>query len=470
MRTTLTRAPEELHGRFWLPGTPDRAATGSLSVQPGSFRLSLVDPIADAAHLTSQTLDGVTTTIIKRDAGMIAADHAPRVIWAELDDGTALTLLDAQMSTWIGRRVAQKFDGYRYVIGAHIPGKQAPVAGVRVSLDLPGAEAGWLDDGPSSVAGSSTAGELTAWNDAGAPGFCFTPDEPVGLVEAIQGVVESLAQLVNLWTAASVNQVNIEIRLKDGSDWCAFGAPSPTKKPWHTTNLLNPLTLRISDAASWLESSEGLGPLPFIATAAMEVLQVSALVLATALEGAHRRLYRESRPFAPLSKTQMRRVRDSARRAAISELASANWSDLDGARSRIAGVLNHLDQMNYKERVTELIAPVLRVAPGLVGPDPEAWVETMKRVRNDQSHQLEAVNTFFDNEIAEYYILSVSGRWVLHLALLLRVADPQDVSQSLAASQTFQFALANMDAEHYWGSWSALETFRASTSSSDVQV
>jgi hypothetical protein len=446
-------------GHFWAKDQPDRSADGVLSLDSGRFRLELEKWAVPATQVKTTNRNGAIQTTISGDPALVAADHAQRVLFGTLDDGLPITLLDAHMDIDLVP-FSQVFTGYRYVIGARIDDAHVPVIAIRMALDLPMWNAGWLDDEPVRVMTDAPTGTLSPWRHGRAPGFTFTLDSPIALIEAIQGIVGSLSQLVTLWTAEPAHQLAIQFQLVADGDWLEHSEPFHKDSAWRHTYLLEPADLTLAIAASWLTLSEQLGPLPFIATADLEVLQVHALVLSTALEGVHRRLHPASRPFHPLSKRAVRKAMDTARDAALEALAQAEWPDLDGARARLSTTLNHVDQMTYQERLTDLLAPVLAVAPGLAGPDPAAWISAMKRVRNDQSHQLNSVNLFYDEQVSEYYVLTTSGKWVLHLSLLLQIAPVSDLRDALAASQKFHFALANIDTEPYWPAWSALRAFR----------
>jgi hypothetical protein len=60
-----------------------------------------------------------------------------------------------------------------------------------------------------------------------------------------------------------------------------------------------------------------------------------------------------------------------------------------------------------------------------------------------------------------YHIASISDRWVLVLRILLEFVDPDRLGRALRKSQTFAFALANMDVEDHWPGFSCLKTFCA---------
>ncbi|MFE4837388.1 hypothetical protein ACFRAU_22245 [Arthrobacter sp. NPDC056691] len=111
-----------------------------------------------------------------------------------------------------------------------------------------------------------------------------------------------------------------------------------------------------------------------------------------------------------------------------------------------------------------MASPVVEVAPGLCGPDLSDWVKSMRSIRNDQSHQL--LEHFYEEEITQYHIASISGRWVLVLRILLEFVGPTRLGLALGESQTFAFALANMDVEDYWQGFSCLQAFRASQETS----
>jgi len=131
-------------------------------------------------------------------------------------------------------------------------------------------------------------------------------------------------------------------------------------------------------------------------------------------------------------------------------------------RQRFTSALGFINEPSYAERLTELLTPVLDVAPGLVGPDVGGWIKAITALRNDQSHQLDPTSTFEKADISEYLVLSVTGRWALRIRLLLELVTPNEMRKALHESTPFAYALATVDTEKLWPNYSALTTFRNS--------
>lgn len=114
----------------------------------------------------------------------------------------------------------------------------------------------------------------------------------------------------------------------------------------------------------------------------------------------------------------------------------------------VKAALNHVDQPTYHERIVQLTSPVCEIAPGVCGPELEAWVAIIKQIRNDQSHQL--LKNFGGAEHASYFVATTSCRWILALCILLEIVSPDELRSAVAKSQSCMYALANMDEEHIW--------------------
>jgi hypothetical protein len=105
---------------------------------------------------------------------------------------------------------------------------------------------------------------------------------------------------------------------------------------------------------------------------------------------------------------------------------------------------------------------VLEVAPGVCGPELESWLSIVKKIRNDQSHQL--LGTFGAAELGPYFVATTSCKWILILRILLEMVSPEDLRDAVRKSKSFMYALANMDEEHVWAEPGALGTFTAAES------
>jgi hypothetical protein len=86
------------------------------------------------------------------------------------------------------------------------------------------------------------------------------------------------------------------------------------------------------------------------------------------------------------------------------------------------------------------------VAPGLLGPSLNEWVNGMKNARNGEGHQLYAAPEFGADKFDPYYQLLTSGLWVARISLLLLMdVEAATLTAALHSHQSFLFDLANMD-------------------------
>lgn len=440
-------------GTFWVGNGP--RVPGTLSLEQRSYSLEL-----EGYCFTPQNLEvhpGYIT--FSDDPAAIAADFAPRTILGELDAHGAVTLLDAHMDTspfFLGPPT-QTFHGSYHVLGTYIDGHEHPIHGIRWTWNFSSAQAGWLNDPPSAVTEGPLRGALKPWTLEDRPGLEVQLSDPAELRVVRQGVMTAITQFLVLWTGCPIDLSHVEIQLDDGN-WYKCSPPPSDAGKFSRTKLLPLNEITLQHLARWLPMAFKLDPLPYIASATAGVLQIDAQAVATSLEGLHRRLLGERRPFAPLSNGAVKRATRAAREAGVRDLAVSGFEDETLAGRLFSEALNHIDQPSYQQRVAELAAPVVGMAPGLCGPDLISWVRTMKNIRNDQSHQL--LDRFYDEEVTQYHIASLSGRWVLKLRILIEFVDAVRLSSALRESQSFAFTLANMDVEHYWKGFSCLQTFR----------
>lgn len=246
--------------------------------------------------------------------------------------------------------------------------------------------------------------------------------------------------------------------------WCHLESLGTMDRgPGRSTRLLPLENLSLARIGAWFDLAARLGPLPYVAISPTNVLQADALLLTTALEGLHRRLSPDRRAYSPLSKSALERAMRAARTAGVEALRLEGLSDDQTIDGRLASTLSHFGQLSYRERLDELCMTANDLAPGLLGAEPSQWISKMVRLRNEQSHQLESVDVFEEREVGEYHILTISARWLMTLVILQAAGvDRDELGLALHSSNTFAFALANMDVEGLWTDWSALATFRDS--------
>lgn len=447
---------DDMTGRFWV-GSGPRVA-GVLKMNGSTYSLELEEFCFRPLNLDIQP----GHYSISGDPGAIAEDFAPRTVMGELDEGTSVTLLGAHMDTthhFFGP-LKQRFTGSVYVVGAHVQDQEHAISGIRWTWNVPSGQAGWLKESPVNVTEGPLSGTLSAWACTERPGLELSLADPAELRVARQGAVMAITQLLVLWTGSDVDVSRVEIQLEDGG-WYECSPAENEAGRFSRTKLLPLTDLTLPALARWTTLAFTLDPLPYIASASAGVLQIDAQAVASALEGLHRRLFGDTRPFAPISKGAVKRATQAAREAGVRVLLESGFVDADLAGRLFSAALNHIDQPSYQQRLIEIAAPVAEIAPGLIGPGLTAWVKTMKDIRNDQSHQL--LDRFYEEEVTQYHIASISGRWVLRLRILMEFVEPSQLSAALRESQSFAFALANMDVEHYWAGYSCLQTFKGAS-------
>jgi hypothetical protein len=440
-------------GTFWVDGGPH--IPGAVELASPSFQLDLEGICVPQEHLDFAP----GRVSISSDPAALAADYAPRTLLGDLDGGIQVSLLDAHMdleSNWLSPST-QRFSGSHYVLGARITGDDQMLRGIRWTWDISNPQAGWLSAATERIEEGILRGSLSPWSYQGQPGLQFEPSGPLELRVLRQGILSALSQLLILWTGRQVDAGYIEIQLEDNT-WCEYGALAAEAGRLSRSRLLPLNQLTLQTFAHWLPKASVLEPLPYMASTRVDVLQVDAQAVTTALEGLHRRLHGNPRPFADLSVRSVRRAMKEAREAGVAALRKSGFTEEAIADDILRNALVHVDQPNYQQRLEQLVEPVHRVAPGLLGPDPGRWATTMKNIRNDESHQL--LSSFYDDEVGRYIIASISGRWVLTLRILLEVVEPASLRKALAESTDYAFALANMDGERLWADFSCLDTFR----------
>lgn len=446
---------DAIDGTFWVESGP--RVQGTLTLDASSYFLELRGFCFNPHSLDIQP----GSVAVSSDPAAIASDFAPRTIFGDLGSKGPVTLLRAHMDMdsipFILGPIVQRFTGSFYALDAHIRGDQHEIQGIWWTWDLSRSQAGWLGDSPVDVTDGPLPGTLKSWSFENRPGLVIELSDSAELRVVRQGVMTAITQFLVLWTHRELDLNRVEIQLEDQS-WYECSPPKPDAGRFSRTRLLPLDEVTLQLFADWLPMGFRLDPLPYIASATAGVLQIDAQAVATSLEGLHRRLLGDRRPFAPLSIGSVKRATRVAREAGVRKLVESGFADEALAAKLFSEALNHVDQPSYQQRVAELAVTVVDIAPGLCGPDPTDWVKSMKAIRNEQSHQL--LDRFYEEEVTQYHIASISGRWVLALRILMEFVDPVRLGRALRESQTFAFALANIDSERYWAGFSCLQTFR----------
>lgn len=395
--------------------------------------------------------DGHVTGFSEGSRRGVVADFKPRPLWGEVE-GEPFTVLDARMSTVIGWKLlpAQVYEAGSILWGAHVDAEEASAEAIRVSFSIRGA--GWAGCDPMQT----EQGRISPWSSERGSGLTWEPKGNHTIYSLRQGFPPIPRALLQLWTEEEVEVQAIQVRLPVAG-WCAVESPGVSiKKSPRSWLPLNKLDMGL--VARWIELAAELGPIPFIALGDKAPLQPEAQLIATALEGLHRRLHPERRRFQA-TKNQCKKARQAAVAAAAEVFKGVVEEDVVSKAYREA--LGHVQDLSYAERLEELLPPVEVTAPGLLGPSRSAWIKDMGEARNTQSHGLDRDDELDDAGISRYYVLASSGRWALKILLLRQLVSLDVLRSSLWDSDRFMYALANIDREHFWSNFSAYEHFTA---------
>lgn len=438
-------------GRFWIDSGTG-ASAGTLTADDDGYTLDVERQIGATETVTVTETRHERVTSISADEAAQVRDYRQRVVFGELDDGTPLTLLDAQTPGGIVGD-SQEFRGYRWISGAHVDSLDVVARAVRIYFN---AAPGWGDQDEVT-----TASGLVRPIPAESGALELVLNEPAPIRELVQ-VRDALTNLMVLWTRdkkVGLLRTDLDI-LPDG--WCTYGFARERTSTYWGSDLLPHQHLTLERVARWIDLAQTLGPLPFMATADANILQLDARTFAAALEGLHLRLHEKQRMIPGASKSAIDKASKTAAEAAVARLQdSVSELARETAYERYRRTLGHVADPTYAERLQELVEAYGDIAPGLLGPDPSAWIRDMTRIRNNESHQALPTNTFGEAEISKYLVYASSARWFLRICLLSTLADRALLTEALRESSSFNFALANIDSEPTWGSYSALDTFRS---------
>lgn len=383
-------------------------------------------------------------------------DFWPRDIMGVLASGEPISLLGALMKQPYISIVQQRFRVPSFIRGVHVQGRGAPVEGLRWRWNVLPKRTGWAS-GPAAQVIGPMSGHLSSWSDDQSAGLQIILDQVHPLETVLTQTREYSHQLIALSCVRDAPRATLtEVRVD--SAWYEYETVEDPPPPLPPSNLVPLAELTVEVFSDWLPIARTIDPFPFIVNSLTQTLQLDTLLLGTLVEGLHRRLHENERPLAGVSRNGVKRVVAAAREAALYALEREGYADLEAADKLLRETLNHLDQPSFHDRAQVLLEPVLEIVPSLFGPNFKEWITETKRIRNSQSHQLPV--DFNEQAIQQYYVVMESCKWAITLRILLQVLQKDQVLRALTRSTTFEFALANIDREHLWADYSALDTFR----------
>lgn len=439
-----------------LSGTsPETPAT--LEEEDDAFRLRPDEAFEDLRQVISLPGANDRAVALSGDPRLVAADWAPRTLWG-MNEGRPFTVFSANM-----RANTVPFTGFKPIYsaqsilwGVQVEGPDSKATAVRLRFNF--SPTGWSDEDPVDT----DSGRLRAWlGERQVDGLEWEPSSPQTIENLMGGFPQVFTTLFHLWTGKPKSVTGIQVHI-EGVGWCdltRIGDGGSVKQVYSPFLDLNQLTLKI--VGKWLSMADQLGPIPFMVFPGNLVLQVDAFVVASALEGLHRRLHPEEKRFEwDVSNSKLDKAKKAARTAGVETLQPTVESK-EAVQRAFREAVGHVEDLTFTERVTRLVNRCADLVPGLLGPSADDWTEDLKEVRNTQSHALPKHDGFGQDQVSLYYVMSRTGRWLLRIRLLLELVDDAHMRTALRQSSDFTMTLADLDLEEYWPDYSAYDAFYA---------
>ena len=348
------------------------------------------------------------------------------------DDGTPLTVLEAHESRRSGHLLVQEhqeqqFVGIQVVVGVlteseqGFPGFRLLVQGSARRLSM-----------QKQASGGATADATIVLSDDGSVWLEWQSSKPRSVRMWERTVSKPTLTLLELAEGCPVEVVAAQVG--DGERWFpvlakshALDGPPPVQ-----ATLLQTGDLTIENVVAWVDAAERLGPLAPVVVDAMRnktTLETQVLTLASVAEGVHRRLH----------PNEVRMPVETAHAIADAAVLAATGVDPDAADA-VTGLLGHLDDLGYRQRLAGLAKDVSTVADEVTGRTSK-WKALVYDARNDFAHRL--VSGWLTNDDIDRYIcVALSLRWLLRIRLLQVAEVPDELLRArLRASIEYQLFL-----------------------------
>jgi hypothetical protein len=418
-------------GRFWVSGN-DQSTTGHgvLKVEPGVAPTLEVAPALTAQKFETETIPNSAGGISYK-ATPSAIVH-PVTIHGAAEDGTPLTVLEAHESRRSGHLVIQEhqeqqFLGIQVIVGVLTDSQQ----GFPAFRLLVQGSARRLSMQQQAHVGATIDARLVPAED-GTVWLDWQSSGPRSVRMWDQTVSKPVLTLLELAEGSPVEVVAAQVG--DGERWFPVLAKShePDAPPPVQGTLLQAGDLTIEHVVAWIDAAERLGPVAPVVVDAMRnktTLETQVLTLASVAEGVHRRLH----------PSEVRMPVETARTIAEAAVIAATAIDPKAAEA-VNGLLGHLDDLGYRQRLAGLAKDVSTVAGEVTGRTSK-WKALVYDARNDFAHRV-VPGWLTDDDIDRYVCVALSLRWLLRIRLL-QVAEVQDelLRARLRASIEYQLFL-----------------------------
>ena len=428
-------------GEFWVPDNPGHRVRGEFEAEYGS----------DAEVLLDQGLvDDPRVVRTPNGFGLISSVEAsveafqPIVIFGHLDSGEMVTLHRARNNGG-----HYPFGKPRYVAdvcftGAHLADTNQAFDAVRARIGH-WAWLAHLRDGESATVPDDKSTLRAALHEDG-NWLEYISIEPVTLRQLEERVIYSCAVLVELATYCKVSTREVELRIGgEGSDWISVHGSAVAAKTHEFSRyrrLLPSSELTVQIFAEWIALNDTLDGLSAaVAHKNTGPLQEAVLIVASLVEGLHRRLgYRQLR-FPSTPKEDLRRIEKAARQSAGTE--AELLGNIDRRSSENAVVF--LREIGFRTRVADVVDEVCAVVPEIVESVPD-FTKLLYKARNELAHHSVAdeQDDPFEVRVLRWIVASTVTHWLLRCLLLLRAGiAPETLRHHILEFQRFQMFRAN---------------------------
>lgn len=429
----MSVSDEVMLGWFWRVGTPLPERRGELRVRAGAeAELRVERPISPIRMIRVEPGESPGMQVVRysADPDDAVADFQPVTVHGVLDDGTEVTVMDAQ--AYNDGFLQQWFRAPVVVMGAHLGGQEQRYAAVRFCLDDPRWWTHLIE--PARGPGCGEVGSLRVYADGdGQVWFEHRAHGPLTRREYARLVVDPVLTLAKLATQSRLHVTALEFRVADERNvedtrWLpVIGRSIDSGTAGSYPDAVVPtreLTLEVF--STWIDVSRGLdGLASAVADPVRGAVQAQALTMCAIAEGLHRRLYPVTSRFPGLSGNARDRVRRAARTAGA-EMLEQKGFDREESEMALTEALSHFDEFPYRRRLEQLRDSAECAVPEIVA-DFSDWPAQVCSARNQLAHQAYTSDASSDGLLLLLIAVDYSLSWVLWTVLLRRAGVPDEV-------------------------------------------
>ncbi|WP_441964671.1 hypothetical protein [Mycolicibacterium houstonense] len=335
--------------QFWFTDTPGRRVRGELILEIGQQpELALNGAIVDSpCEVTTETERGSAVALSVLPERLVES-FLPITIHGQLDNGERLTLLSARNHGGTGTFGVPQYRATTVVAGAWVSGTMQPYTAIRFQLNASQVLA-HLESGQSAPTGDE--GTLRVETDGAGTWLVYTSTQPVPLrqlrARAVLGVVV-LTRLALDTTEIAARAV--EVRIDGDSRWLPVVSTMlvETIADIEDDPLLPYEELTLDRLASWIATNDTLDMLAWpVLNRSLSPLPERVMVSTSLVEGLHRRLPFEHTKFLGATKAAIKRVREAAVAAAVTQAGTEDHLDPELVSTLMTNAVNFVGDVSF---------------------------------------------------------------------------------------------------------------------------